>query len=126
MTSFKKMILFLLAFGVLVFIMLYTTFDDVQINKYPTIDEVKEDTAIQKGWVPAILPDSAYEIAETHDLDKNTLFGSFNYKEEDEAKLMENLTPLGENNETFQWENFLFKVDTGKNKVQYRNKADMK
>ena len=125
MTSFKKMMLALLVFAALVLLMLYSNFDDVQINKYPSIGEVKEDTAIQKGFIPSIIPNSAYEIAETHDLEKNTLFGSFKYKEADEAVLMEQLTPVEEMNNTLTWGNFLFKIDTEKNKVQYRNKPNL-
>jgi hypothetical protein len=94
----------------------------VQINKYQDIEVVKEHQAIQNGWVPAILPDSAYEITETHDLDKNTLFGNFKYKEQDEAGLMEHLTVKEDMNNTLVWGNFLFKVDKELNKVQYRNK----
>ena len=112
----------LLVFAALVFLMLYTTFEDVQINKYPSMDEVKENAAIEKGWIPSILPNSAYDISETHDIDNNTLFGSFYYKEKEEATLMGNLTQFEDRNNTFQWENFLFKVDTTLNKVQYRNK----
>ncbi len=122
MSSLKKMMLALLVFAGLVLLMLYTNFDDLQISKYPSMDEVKEDMAIQKGWIPTIIPDSAYDIAETHDLDSNTLFGSFNYKEKDEAGFLGHLTPVEDANDTAQWGNFLFKVNTTDNKVQYRNK----
>ena len=125
MTTLKKMLLALLVFGGLVFLMLYTTFEDVQINKYPTIEEIKEDNAIERGWVPAILPDSAYEISETHDIDTNQLLGSFNYKESDEKKLLEQLTTIPDRNGTMEWGNFLFKIDTDRNHVKYRNKADL-
>ena len=112
----------MISFFILVFIVINYTFPDLTINKYNNIEAVKENTAIQEGWIPAIIPDSAYDISETHDLDKNTLFGSFSYKEKDEAGFMDNLTVQEELNNTLQWGNFLFKVDKKSNHVQYRNK----
>jgi len=94
----------------------------VQINKYEDIEVVKENQAIKKGWVPAILPNSAYDITETHDLDSNTLFGSFNYKEQDEAGLIEHLTVKHDMNNTLKWGDFLFRIDKKLNQVKYRNK----
>ncbi len=118
----KKMLLAMLGFFVLVYFTLIHYFPDTQINKYPDIQTVMDNNATQDGWIPAILPASAYDIAETHDLDANTLFGSFKYKEIDEKRFMENLTAVDDMNNTLEWGNFLFKVDQAKNKVQYRNK----
>ena len=119
----KKMLLAMIGFFVLAFILINYTFPDVTINKYNNVEAVKENTGIQQGWIPAIIPDSAYDISETHDLGKNTLFGSFSYKEKDEAGLMDHLTVQEEDmNNTLQWGNFLFKVDKESNHVQYRNK----
>ncbi len=119
----KKMLLAMIGFFGLAFIVINYTFPDVTINKYNNIEAVKENKAIQQGWIPAILPDSAYDISESHDLDKNTLFGSFSYKEKDEAVFMDHLTAQEDMNDTLQWGNFLFKVDPKSNHVQYRNKA---
>jgi len=117
-----KIFFAILSFFVLFYFVLTNYYTDVQINKYKDIQVVKENQVIQKGWVPAILPESAYEITETHDLDTNTLFGSFYYKEQDEAGLMEQLTVKQDMNNTLEWGNFLFKVDTKLNHVKYRNK----
>ncbi len=118
----KKMLLAMLGFFVLVYFTLIHYFPDTQINKYPDIQTVMENNATQDGWIPAILPASAYDIAETHDLDANTLFGSFKYKEIDEERFMENLTVVDEMNNTLEWGNFLFRVDNKINHVKYRNK----
>ena len=122
MSKTKGIILLTLSFLVLGYVVFIQRYSNVQINKYEDIEVVKENKAIQQGWVPAILPDSAYEITETHDPDANTLFGSFQYKEKDEAVFMGHLTPVEDMNDTTQWGNFIFKVDTALNKVQYRNK----
>ena len=75
------------------------------------------------GWVPAILPVSAYEITETHDIDKNELFGSFKYKEADEKAFMSQLSKHSNDTKVpYEWENFLFIVDSEKNSVKFRNK----
>lgn len=120
----KKMIIAILLFFVAVFWMLNTYFSDLQINKYPTLQAVKDDKAIERGWVPGLLPDSAYDIEETHDLDSNQLFGKFYYKEPDEKKLLEKITSSEELNGTYEWGAFYFKVDTEKNEIKYRNKPN--
>ena len=113
-------------FFVAVYFILTHYFGDVQINKYQDIEAVKQEQAIQRGWVPSILPGSAYEIAETHNLDTNELFGSFYYKEKDEKTFLENLTLMPDMNDTLEWGNFLFRVDLENNRVKYRNKADIR
>ena len=120
----KKMIIAILLFFGVVFLLMQYHFKDMQINKYPNKETVLEDKAIEKGWVPALLPDSAYDIEETHDLDTNQLFGRFDYKEADEKTLLSHLTPVPDSNGTYAWEAFLFKVDTEHNRVKYRNKTE--
>jgi len=121
----KKLILGMILFIVATYYMLVTYFGDVQINKYDSKSAVKEEQAIERGWVPNILPDSAFEISETHDLDSNQLFGSFSYKEPDEKKLLAQLTVIPDMNGTMEWGNFFFKIDKTHNHVKYRNKADL-
>jgi len=122
----KKLLFAVLLFFLALYFILSYYYGDVQINKYKDKAVVQEQQAIEKGWIPAILPESAYEITETHDLDKNKLYGSFYYKEADERGFMENLTPLPDMNNTLEWGNFLFKVDAEKNHAKYRNKADIR
>ena len=118
----KKIIIATLLFFVAVFWMLNTYFNDLEINKYPTLKAAEDDKAIERGWVPALLPDSAYDIEETHDLDTNQLFGKFSYKESDEKKLLDALNEVSEMNETYAWGAFYFKIDREKNLVKYRNR----
>jgi len=112
----------MLAFFGLFYFALSSYYSDVQINKYEDREVVLENQIIEKGWIPSILPGSAYEIRETHNIDDNTLFGSFNYKEHDEAALMQHLTVKPDMNNTLEWGSFLFQVDKEKNYVQFRNK----
>jgi hypothetical protein len=119
----KKILISILFVSLLLYIVLVQYFGDVEINKYTNRDAVLQYKIIEKGWVPAILPKSAYDISETHDIDTNELFGSFYYYDIDEAKLFSKLKLLSDTNETYQWGNFLFKVDREKNYIQYRNKT---
>jgi len=121
----KKMLIAVLLFFVGVYFVLAHYFGDVQINKYSDRDTVIEQKIIERGWVPAILPNSAYDISETHDIDAGELFGSFYYHSEDEVELLSHLTPLTDMNETYSWEGFLFKVDREKRYIQYRNKTTL-
>lgn len=117
-----KIFVAIFSFFILFYFVLTNYYTDVQINKYKDIQVVKENQVIQKGWIPAILPESAYNIVETHDLDNNTLLGSFHYKERDEAGLMKHLTAKQDMNDTYEWGNFLFKVDQKSKRVKFRNK----
>ncbi len=119
----KYFIIAMLAVAALVYFLFSAFFTDIQINKYDNIQAVQEQKAIQKGWIPAILPESAYEIAETHDIDKNELFGSFRYKEKDEASFLKYLQAVGDEKKTMYWKDFLFRVDKKKNFVKYRNRT---
>lgn len=118
-----KLLIIAVAIAGLVYLLFSIFFADVQINKYTDIAAVKDQQAIQKGWIPAILPASAYEIAETHDLDKNELFGSFKYKEADEVLFLKQLQSIGDEKNTLYWEDFLFRVDKEKNLVKFRNRT---
>ncbi len=116
----KKIILGILIIMGLVYFIFSYFFIDVQINKYADLETVKEQQAIKNGWVPSILPLTAYEITETHNIDTNELFGSFKYKEKDEASFIKHLTK--DNDDVLLWGNFLFKIDTKLNLVKFRNK----
>jgi len=122
----KKILIATLLFFAVIYLLLNSYFQDVLINKYPTVASVKEAKAIEHGWVPGIIPPSAYDIEEVHDLDKNQLFGRFSYKEQDEAALLKALSPAPDMNNTYQWEAFLFKIDREQNRVKYRNKPNDK
>jgi hypothetical protein len=91
----------------------------MEINKYDSLETVQHEKAMEKGWIPKILPLSAYDIVETHDRDTNTIFGKFWYKERDEVDF---LSKLKESNNHYEGEDFLFKIDKKKNKVDFRNK----
>jgi len=118
----KKILIAVVLFFILIILLINRSFEDMQISKYENLKEVKNNAAIQGGWIPAILPESAYAIVETHDLDTHTIFGSFNYKEKDEETFIQNLTDLNDADHTSQWGNFLFKVNKELNSVKFRNK----
>ncbi len=122
--NLKKILVIIVVIAGLVYFLLSSFFVDVQINKYEDLEVVKEQTAIQRGWIPAILPNSAFDIVETHDIDTNVILGSFSYKEKDEEKFLQKLTILNDADNTMEWEKFLFRVDTELNKVKFMNKPD--
>jgi len=119
----KKLFLMLLAVAGIVYWSFSYFFSDIQINKYEDIETAKEQAAIENGWIPAVLPESSFDIVETHDLDTKSLFGRFKYKEEDESRFINKLQSM-DDNMTFSWEGYLFKVDREKNSVKYRNRTN--
>ena len=107
----------------IIFIILINIFflscSDVQQNYYINKNDVVKDSAIQRGWIPAIIPNSAYEIEEKHNLDTNEIKGSFKYSEKDENNFINILT---KSNGKLIWENFEFLIDRKNNKVKFKNK----
>ena len=118
----KKLMLGMIFFAVIIYFTFTHYFGDVQINKYDSKSVVKQEQAIERGWVPGIIPDSAFEITETHDIDTNEIFGNFKYKQEDEEKFIKAITLVPDTNDTYTQGDFLFKIDTEKNYVLFRNK----
>jgi hypothetical protein len=53
--------------------------DETMRANYATASEARSDGAVQRGWIPDVLPDSATGIAEAHDLDTNSGEGSFQF-----------------------------------------------
>ena len=115
----KKILLIILVLFVAVYFILTHYFSNVEINKYDSMETVQKQEAIKNGWIPKALPLSAYDIVETHDMDTRAVFGKFSYKEKDEKEFLMNLK---ESNETYVGEDFLFKIDKEKNRVDFRNK----
>ena len=118
----KKMIIAAVLMAASIYLIFSYFFDDFEVNKYADLAIAREHQAIQKGWIPAIAPASAYAIAEMHDRMTPTLYGSFRYREPDEARFLSRLTPLHDANNTRAWGAFLFRIDTETNTVKYRNK----
>jgi len=114
----------MLVMAVSLFLLLSYFVEDVQINKYKDMAIVQEEQTIEHGWIPGILPKSAYDIVETHNIDTNTVFGTFKYKEHDEVSFMQHLTELNDDNQTMQWGRFLFRVNKEENYVKFRNKTN--
>jgi hypothetical protein len=56
---------------------------DVIRTEYATRAAAAE--IIQKGWVPSVIPESAAEIREWHDLDTNTGHVTFRFSQDDAA-----------------------------------------
>jgi len=118
----NKLIIASLLVAVSLYLLLSAFVQDVQVNKYQDLQAVREHREATEGYIPSILPPSAYDIAEMHGKDVHGVFGQFSYKEADEAALLAQLTPLKDSNGTMQNGAFLFRVDTVKNLVKFRDK----
>ncbi len=122
MSNVKKLLLLTALIAISIYLIMSAVIKEVEINKYDSLNTVKEQKAIEKGWIPAILPESAYEIIESHDLEAYTTFGSFKYDEKDEANFMQQLTDLNQTDKVLTWGDFLFKVDKSLNLVEFKKK----
>ena len=60
-------------------------------TRYRTLAEVKRAGALERGWLPPVLPASAVDIQESNDLDFNVGSGGFSF---DPAELSGYLTTL--------------------------------
>ena len=61
---------------------------------YKTYDEAVQDGAMKRVWIPNILPTSATEINEQHDLDTNEAWIRFKLSENEREEFTKNLTKL--------------------------------
>jgi len=118
----NKLIIATLLVAASIYLLFSAFVQDFEVNKYKDAQAVRDHKAIVEGFIPGILPPSAYDIAETHGKDVPGVFGSFAYKEADEAALLSQLTPSQEGNGTMQHGEFLFRVDREKNLVKFRDK----
>jgi hypothetical protein len=55
---------------------------------YKNIDEAIKHGAIERGWIPNVLPRSSYEIYEWHDLDTNIVRLKFKFDKKDINELV--------------------------------------
>jgi hypothetical protein len=58
---------------------------EVVTNTYATVAEARP--AVERAWIPAILPPSAHDIREAHDNAGPRRWGVFSFREEDDAAL---------------------------------------
>lgn len=52
------------------------------------------EEAIKGGWIPAVLPESATAIQESHNLDLNTGYGTFRFSRKDAQLFRDALSPF--------------------------------
>ena len=115
----KKILLIIVIFFLGVYFLLTKFFPNVEINRYDSLETVKTQGGIKRGWIPKNLPASAYDIAETHELDSSTVVGKFSYREEDEKSFLAGLAKGSDG--VYEADGFLFKVDSSNNLVNFRN-----
>ncbi|MGL5059726.1 MAG: hypothetical protein ACRC62_07060 [Microcoleus sp.] len=60
---------------------------DTVSSRYPTAIEARKSQEFNRGRLPKILPDSAFDIQETYDLDLNLGNGSFRFAARDSESL---------------------------------------
>lgn len=64
---------------------------EAEENRYANYTEARESQ--QRGWLPTMLPRSATEIHEWHELDTNRCFGSFRFDSGDRSAIEVTLRP---------------------------------
>lgn len=61
-------------------------------SHFETYQELKESELMNKGWVPSIIPKSAYNIYEKHKVDVGRVNVSFRFQPDDTKEIEENCT----------------------------------
>lgn len=62
-------------------VLVFSGCSDNMHSFYSSYADAQEDGVFDRGWLPPVLPDTAYEITERHNLDTNR--GTFNFKIDD-------------------------------------------
>jgi hypothetical protein len=68
---------------------------DVVTSRFSDLADAKSQGALERGWLPPLLPDSARAIVERNNLDLNTGIGSFTYDVSERPTYMEKLSRAG-------------------------------
>jgi hypothetical protein len=64
---------------------------DVVTSRYETLSDAHADELFSRGWLPDVLPASAFNIRTTNDLDLNVSDGEFSFSPSDSSKLFQKL-----------------------------------
>jgi len=115
MVTLSRKSIFLISLFLLFMIWILYTIDS-RTNNYSNREEVVKDNAILHGWIPSILPNSAYDIKEKHNIDTSQFYGSFRYLEKDEKEFLSHFKKY---KNIYVWEDFIFEIDTKLNKVEF-------
>jgi hypothetical protein len=73
--------------------LIFVVFDEDFSVHYATSAEARADRAIERGWLPEILPDSAFDIDEEHNIDTNRGGGTFHFAATDAETFRARLQP---------------------------------
>ena len=66
---------------------------DVQTDSFATMAEARQRGAVDRGWVPAFLPEHAYEIRAAYDTGGLRRWGIVNFRSEDAESVRRLLVP---------------------------------
>jgi hypothetical protein len=66
---------------------------DVQTDSFATMAEARERRAVERGWVPAFLPEGAYEIRAAYDTSGTRRWGILNFRPGDADTIRRALDP---------------------------------
>jgi hypothetical protein len=69
---------------------------DLQVvtHSFASMAEARREGAVERGWLPALVPPGAYDIREAHDeADSGRRWGLFSFQAEDAAALRSKLGP---------------------------------
>ena len=66
---------------------------NVQTSTFSTVKEARDAGAVEKGWVPSVLPESAYELRAAYAVNGAERWGLFNFPSHQGESLREVLQP---------------------------------
>ena len=69
-------------------------------TNYASSSEARRAGALEKGWLPNVLPPSAVDIWERHDIDTNETWGAFRFATSDAAGLLSAVAPVDASTQT--------------------------
>lgn len=115
--------------------LLYSVVDLSDENNYRDMSEVTRDRAIERGWIPANMPQSAVNIHEWHNMDTNEGHGDFSFSLDDSSSFVQSMEGTifadvdpsvvprseGENAELkwYRYKDFFYGVDWAAGKARF-------
>lgn len=86
---------------------------DIVTTRFASMTDAKSQGAVDRGWLPPLLPDSSSAIVDRHNLDLNTGTGSFDYDLSERNAYIERLLRAGAVSRTEQDHEILILTTNG-------------
>jgi len=82
------------AFAVMLLVLVVISRDMIVHEYYASYNDMLEGSAVERGWVPSFVPQSATDIRETHCIERSDQWMKFRFEPSEMEEMLEMVTPV--------------------------------